>query len=184
MPMLNQCARSGWRAALKPTCCDRYRSDICVVAKSTSWDLACSPALLLEKRQISGKQPSLVASCTCSCTCSASALADLQTNQSFCFFDDDNKEQSFTHHWSVHVPESSLLTVENLPLNLVPFLVHSREEQKSRAVWAELIPARYEPPAVQQAAGASASHTNLLCLCFCLHKNKLPFPGEGALKPC
>lgn len=57
--MLNKCGWSGWRAALKLMCCDSYRCDICVVAKSTSWDLVCSPALLLENtntRQISCKK--------------------------------------------------------------------------------------------------------------------------------
>lgn len=44
---------------------------------------------------------------------------------------------------------------------------------------------RYEPLTLERElvlpACVSGSDRNLLCLCFCLHKNKFPFPGEGAL---
>lgn len=70
-------------------------------------------------------------------------------------FFNDNEEHSFTHHWSVHVPESSLLTVQNLPLNFVSFLVHSREKQQSRAGWQS----RYEP--VQRRARTPAGRSGV-----------------------
>lgn len=38
----------------------------------------------------------------------------------------------FTHHWSVHVPECSFLTVEDFPLNFVSFLINSVERNESQ----------------------------------------------------
>lgn len=38
---------------------------------------------------------------------------------------------TITHHWSVHVPKGSFLTVQNFPLNFVSFLIHSEEQKVS-----------------------------------------------------
>lgn len=49
--------------------------------------------------------------------------------------DDEDNISNFTHHWSVHVPECSFLTVENFPLNFVSFLVHPEGEKRARSVF-------------------------------------------------
>lgn len=60
--------------------------------------------------------------------------------------DDKDNISNFTHHWSVHVPECSFLTVENFPLNFVSFLVHSEGEKKGlRAVFTFKFQHTYEP---------------------------------------
>lgn len=97
------------------------------------------------KRQISCKKHPWLLPAPFKCDgFAASGLLHLQKKITFYYFNDD-KEHGFTHHWSVHVPESSLLAVENLPLNFVSLLVHSRGKQESGAVLAELIPPRHGP---------------------------------------
>lgn len=44
--------------------------------------------------------------------------------------DDEDNISNFTHHWSVHVPECSFLTVKDFSLNFVSFLVHSERKKK------------------------------------------------------
>lgn len=137
------------RAALKLVCVDSYRCHICVVAKSTSWDLARSPGTQQHlgkkttKRQTSSNQhPRLLPLPSKGESITADVLLQVicRKNSDFIFFRDD-KEHSVTHHRSVHVPESPLLTVQDLPLYFVPLLVHSREGDKSRGALAELRPA-------------------------------------------
>lgn len=49
--------------------------------------------------------------------------------------DDEDNISNFTHHWSVHVPECSFLTVENFPLNFVSFLVHPEGKKGACSVF-------------------------------------------------